>query len=228
MRRFGIVLMVAGVMMIGWFGYQYWSGMQSVEKLGDDVVKMSDNKHDLDFSSVGHDSDKDGKLSKSGAINSHNSEQPSTSEKLANIDYNNGNRVAELVVPSIDLAFDVFWGTGDEALAKGVGMYDSQLTTTPNGFGHTVLSGHRDSVFRPVGDLQEGDSLYVQYNGMDYHYQINKIWITDKHDHSVIVEKDEPTLTLTTCYPFHFIGSAPDRYIVQAGLVNKGNLLNLD
>ena len=47
---------------------------------------------------------------------------------------------------------------------------------------------------------------------------MNKHWITDAEDRTVIVEKDKPTLTLTTCYPFNYIGDAPDRYIIEASL----------
>jgi|SRR5699024_4348157 sortase A len=214
MKKIGIVLIITGSIMVGWFGWQYWNGMQSVERLDDNVVKASDNEDRKGYLSVDTESD--------------NIEKTDNSEKLISTDYDNGEGIAKLVIPEVDLAFDVFWGTGDEALAKGVGMYDSKWTAPPDQGRHTVLSGHRDSVFRPVGDLQDGDSLYVNYQGVDYEYQINKIWITDANDRSVIVEKDEPTLTLSTCYPFRFVGSAPDRYIVQAELVNKGDLLNLD
>ncbi|QTN00968.1 sortase [Sediminibacillus dalangtanensis] len=55
---------------------------------------------------------------------------------------------------------------------------------------------------------------------MTYDYQVNKTWVTDKDDHSVIA-KEEPTWTLTTCYLFDFIGSAPKRYMIQAALVGK-------
>ncbi|TFJ94265.1 class D sortase [Lentibacillus salicampi] len=214
MKKTGVVLIITGIIMVGWFGWQYWSGMQSVERIDDNVVKASENEDHKETLSVGTEPD--------------NIERTGNSGELVNTDYDDGKDIAKLIIPEIDLAFDVFWGTGDEALAKGVGMYDSKWTAPPDQGRHTVLSGHRDSVFRPVGDLEDGDALYVNYNGVDYEYQINKTWITDANDRSVIVGKDEPTLTLSTCYPFHFVGSAPDRYIVEAELVKKGDLLNLD
>lgn len=98
-------------------------------------------------------------------------------------------------------------------------MYVIEWTTVPNlDHGHTVLSGHRDTVFTKLGDLEEGDALTVQYGDQEYRYRIKKTWITDPDDRTVIVKKDKPTLTLTTCYPFHYVGPAPDRYIVQAEL----------
>lgn len=129
-----------------------------------------------------------------------------------------GEEVARLLIPSIKMSYDVFKGTSVGTLAKGVGMYESEWTTTPRGLGHTVLSGHRDSVFRPVKDIIEGDLLILEYGNKKYFYEVEKIWITDKDDLSVIVEKDEATLTLTTCYPFYFVGDAPDRYIIESKL----------
>ncbi len=63
--------------------------------------------------------------------------------------------------------------------------------------------------------------MTVEYEGESFTYEIKEIWITDENDRTVIVKKDKPTLTLTTCYPFDFIGSAPDRYIIQAELVSE-------
>lgn len=139
--------------------------------------------------------------------------------------YNEGDQVATLFIPKISQTYEVFWGTNEETLKKGVGMYVSQWTVTPDQEGHTVLSGHRDTVFRPLGELENGDRLYVTYKGIDYEYIIQKIWITHANDRTVIVEKDEAILTLTTCYPFYYVGSAPERYIIQASLTRKGYFL---
>lgn len=214
MRKLGIVFLVTGMIIVGWFSYDYWSGMQSVTKVSGDVVKV---KNDVQ---TGSDSIRELELEQ-------DLEEIFNPDQASNIDHVDGEDIATLVIPSVDLAFDVFMGTGSDALAKGVGMYESEWTTTPDLGGHTVLSGHRDSVFRPVGDLVDGEAVYVSYQGEDYEYKINKTWITDEHDTSVIVEKEEPTLTLSTCYPFEFIGSAPDRYIVEAEFVRKGDLLDL-
>lgn len=67
--------------------------------------------------------------------------------------------------------------------------------------------------------MEKGDSVFLEYEGQRYEYAIEEIWITDAEDRTVIVDKDEATLTLTTCYPFDYIGYAPDRYIIQGTLV---------
>ncbi|MEH7463568.1 class D sortase [Bacillus thuringiensis] len=136
------------------------------------------------------------------------------------VQHQQGEKVALLVIPKINKNFSVYWGTDPKVLKKGVGMFVSDLTTTPAGNGHTVLSGHRDTVFTELGELQENDTLIVKYDNKTYTYQITRHWVTDAEDRTVIVEKDEPTLTLTTCYPFDYVGDAPNRYIIEAKLTS--------
>lgn len=130
-----------------------------------------------------------------------------------------GEQIAYMVIPKIKQKYQVYWGADAKTLKKGVGMFVSDITTTPSGNGHTVLSGHRDTVFTKLGDLQQNDYILVEYNKRVYIYQIRKHWITDANDRTVIVAKDKPTLTLTTCYPFNYIGDAPERYIIEASLI---------
>ncbi|PRO66104.1 class D sortase [Alkalicoccus urumqiensis] len=136
-------------------------------------------------------------------------------------EYTRGDEVGMLLVPEIDMKYPIYWGTDEETLDQGVGYHEGDYTTPPDGLRHTVLSGHRDTVFSELGDLEEGDMLYVQFEGTQYEYEMKKTWITDAEDRTVIVRKDEPVLTLTTCYPFNYIGFAPDRYIIEAHLVNR-------
>lgn len=130
-----------------------------------------------------------------------------------------GTEVAALLIPKIGQKYSIYWGTDTSTLTQGVGMFVSDLTTVPGGYGHTVLSGHRDTVFTRLDELEKGDLLHVQYDGKLFSYEVTDTWITHEDDRTVIVEKEESMLTLTTCYPFDFIGFAPDRYIVQAKLV---------
>lgn len=139
----------------------------------------------------------------------------------SDVSHDTGDEIATLLIPKIEKKYSVYWGTDPSTLSQGVGMFVSNLTTVPGGNGHTVLSGHRDTVFTGLGELEKADLLYVQYNEGNYVYEITDSWITDEDDRTVIVEKDKSILTLTTCYPFDFIGYAPDRYIVQAKLVSE-------
>jgi sortase A len=131
--------------------------------------------------------------------------------------YKKGQEVAELIIPRMNKKYPVYWGTDEESLKKGVGMYtDKRYTVTPGEKGHVVLSGHRDTVFDGLDVLRAGDELGVKIETQTYWYEIEKHWITDKNDRSVIVPTKREQLTLTSCYPFDYLGNAPDRYIIQA------------
>lgn len=131
--------------------------------------------------------------------------------------------VGELYIPRLGAILPIVGGVDEDSLEKGVGMYDGHGTVNPGETGHVVLSGHRDTVFRKVGQLQDGDKLYVKYNKKTYTYQIRKSWVTNAEDRTVVVPSKEPILSLTTCYPFNYVGAAPDRYIIRAELIEIKN-----
>jgi sortase A len=127
-----------------------------------------------------------------------------------------GERFADLIIPKLDLRLPVVEGTGEKELRKGIGHYtDSVLPGEPD---NAVLAGHRES-FRDIGRLKKGDRIIVETRDEGtFVFSVKKTWVTDKDDRSVIVSHDETLLTLITCYPFNYIGAAPERYIVQAEL----------
>ena len=206
---------VVGLAIAAFFFYQWWNGTQSTEHIpSEDMVAAEE----VDTPSVEEETSAVADISES--IQSHvKKSEPVTNDQLDLFDA--GDSVGRLYIPRLETAYETYWGTDDQTLNQGVGMYVSQWTTTPDEGGHTVLSGHRDTVFSELGELEDGDRMFVDYHGMKYEYEINKIWITDADDLTVIVKKDEPTLTLTTCYPFQYLGDAPDRYIIETTLVHS-------
>lgn len=127
-----------------------------------------------------------------------------------------GEELGSLYIPKLETTLPIYHGTNDDELEKGVGHYaDSVL---PGEEDNSVLSGHRDTVFRKLGEIGKGDSLIVQTSAGEFHYIVNKVRIVDEDDRTVIVPKPRATLTVSTCYPFNFIGSAPQRYILVAYL----------
>lgn len=140
---------------------------------------------------------------------------------ITNPNYKLGQDIGTLYIPQLGYQLPIVEGADANSLSKGVGHYVGYGTVYPGENGHLVLSGHRDTVFRGLGNLKAGDKVLVQYQGYIYVYQIRKYWITDANDRTVIVPMDQPVLTLTTCYPFDYIGDAPDRYIIQADLVES-------
>ncbi|MGM9928676.1 MAG: class D sortase [Bacillus sp. (in: firmicutes)] len=130
-----------------------------------------------------------------------------------------GELMGSLYIPKLDKTLPIIHGTHEDELAKGVGHYaDSVL---PGEKDNSVLSGHRDTVFRSLGEVGVGDELITTTTAGTFTFQVKKVRIVDSDDRTVIVPKTKPTLTVTTCYPFDFIGSAPERYVLVAELVKK-------
>lgn len=126
-----------------------------------------------------------------------------------------GDTVGILAIPKIDAELPIVEGTDAEDLEKGVGHYKG--STYPEDNGQIVLSGHRDTVFRRTGELRDGDILKISFSYGQFNYKITHSKIVDAEDTSIItLQKEKEELILTTCYPFSYVGNAPQRYIIYA------------
>ena len=126
--------------------------------------------------------------------------------------------VALLSIPKIHLDVPVFNGTDDLTLNRGVGRI---LGTAQIGQrGNLGIAGHRDGFFRGLKDVAPGDFVELVLRGRTVTYVIDKIQIVSPGDVHVLQPTPDAALTLVTCYPFYFIGSAPQRYIVSASVKN--------
>ena len=130
-----------------------------------------------------------------------------------------GEEIGSLTIPALDQTIPIFHGTNEDELKKGIGHFAGSVLPGEND--NSVLSGHRDTVFKKLGQLQIQDQLIVQTSAGIFTYEIKKIDIVDKDDKTIITPINKAVLTVTTCYPFEFIGSAPDRYILIAELINS-------
>jgi sortase A len=95
----------------------------------------------------------------------------------------------------------------------------------PGSAGNVGLAGHRDGFFRGLKDIQPGDEIEVEAIGRIDRYRVERTWIVNPEDVSVLDPTGEPSVTLVTCYPFYFVGSAPQRFIVRAvriGTIEQG------
>ena len=90
---------------------------------------------------------------------------------------------------------------------------------TPDTGGNVGIAGHRDGFFRVLKDIKVGDVIEVRTRIKMHRYRVTSIDIVDKTDKRLLADTDEPGVTLVTCYPFYFLGNAPQRYIVAATYV---------
>ncbi|MFM9282238.1 class D sortase [Paenibacillus jiagnxiensis] len=126
-----------------------------------------------------------------------------------------------LEIPKLNEDLPIIEGTDEEMLERGVGHYST--TVFPSDNEQILLSGHRDTVFRNFGKLAIGDRFIVKLPYGTYEYEIKSTDIVDKDDTSVIRKMGKEVLVVSTCYPFHYVGSAPERYILYAYPVDHVN-----
>ncbi len=128
-----------------------------------------------------------------------------------------GDTIGNLTIPALKQTIPIIHGTDEDELEKGIGHFSQSVLPGENN--NSVLSGHRDTVFARLGELKIGNELIVDTSAGTFTYKISDIRIVHKDDRTIIVPTDHAVLTVSTCYPFRFIGSAPDRYILTADLI---------
>ena len=127
--------------------------------------------------------------------------------------------LAILRIRKISLEAPVFNDTDDLTLNRGVGRI---LGTAQIGQpGNLGIAGHRDGFFRGLKDIELGDTIELQLPGGTDRYSVSQIQVVAPEDTYVLRQQSEPTLTLVTCYPFYYVGSAPKRYVVTASIENS-------
>lgn len=127
-----------------------------------------------------------------------------------------GTPLAILRIPKLQLEVPVLEGTDPITLNGGAGRIPG--TALPGQWGNIGIAGHRDGFFRSLKDIAVGDRIQLVTNQRTDTYVVEKIHITIPQDVSVLGPSRRSELTLVTCYPFYFVGSAPKRFIVQASL----------
>jgi sortase A len=128
-----------------------------------------------------------------------------------------GSWLARLEAPSVQLTATVLEGSDDRTLRRAAGHIE--YTPAPGKGGNIGIAGHRDTTFRALRGLKLGDPLLLTTAQKTYEYRVSRTWVVEPDDVQVLDPTERPALTLVTCYPFSFIGSAPKRYIVRADLV---------
>jgi sortase A len=125
-----------------------------------------------------------------------------------------GGLVGRMEIPRLGLSAIVMEGTGSTTLRRAVGHIAG--TAMPGQIGNVGLSGHRDTFFRPLRNIQRDDVITVTTLVGEFRYRVVSTRIVGPEDVSVLKAGGRESLTLVTCYPFYFVGAAPDRFIVRA------------
>lgn len=121
-----------------------------------------------------------------------------------------------LEIPSVGLEVPVYSTSTGQTMDRGAGIIDGMAY--PHEAGNIGISGHRDGYFRALKDVQVGDTLVLQTLVGTKQFRIDATQVVEISDTSVLQDTTDQTLTLVTCYPFYFVGHAPQRFIVTASL----------
>jgi LPXTG-site transpeptidase (sortase) family protein len=122
--------------------------------------------------------------------------------------------IAILRIPRLALEVPVAIGTDARTLRRGAGLIAG--SAAPGSSGNVSIAAHRDSFFRPLADVVVGDLIELESLHRTDSYRIAELTVVDPDDVHVLAQGAQSVLTLVTCYPFRFVGRAPQRFIVRA------------
>jgi sortase A len=125
-----------------------------------------------------------------------------------------GVALAILRIPAIKLVVPVNRGTGRSELLRGAGLVTG--SALPGSAGNVAIAAHRDSFFRGLRNVAVGDVIELDSLKQTTRYRVTDMQVVKPTDVQVLADVGEPILTLITCYPFHYVGNAPQRFIVRA------------
>ncbi len=129
-----------------------------------------------------------------------------------------GTLIARLEIPGIHLSVPVLEDDEAQSLTRGVGHI--RETAMPGGLGTVGLAGHRDTFLRPLSRIAPRMEIRLTNASGVYRYVVDSTEVVMPEEVRVLDIVDEPSLVIVTCYPFHYIGAAPKRFIVHAHLVS--------
>jgi sortase A len=125
-----------------------------------------------------------------------------------------GEVIGQIEIPRLGLQAIIAQGDTGEVLRHAVGHIPE--TSLPGEFGNVGLAGHRDRLFRRLRAVQPGDIVILKTPSETFHFQVETTSVVPPTDVGVLRSSNRRELTLITCFPFDFVGSAPDRFVVHA------------
>jgi sortase A len=126
--------------------------------------------------------------------------------------------IGRMEVARLGVSVAVMEGTSNKTLRRAVGHIAG--TGLPGQRGNMGIAGHRDTFFRPLRNIKPDDIITLTTRGGSFHYRVVSTKIVDPDNVAVLNSDGSEVLTLVTCYPFYYVGSAPERFIVRAARVS--------
>src|ERR1700740_626901 len=208
-QRVRLMLLLVGVTLLGYVGftltraylYQMWEGRAFSHAVHQHEARES-------YGGVGTLSQTNARLS--GGVTTSARGQP----------------IAQLEIPRIGLHTLVLEGDDTQTLRLGAGHIPG--TSLPGEAGNVAIAGHRDTFFLRLRNIAMGDTITVRTRAKSYNYRVETLKVVTPNEVGVLGPTPDNILTLVTCYPFHFVGAAPKRFIVRARQVQTSGRYALE
>ena len=126
--------------------------------------------------------------------------------------------IGRIQIERLGISVILLEGTKSKTLRRAVGHIAG--TALPGQIGNVGIAGHRDTFFRPLRDVQADDIITLTTPGGEYRYRVVSTKVVSPESVEVLNSDGNELLTLVTCYPFYYLGSAPDRFVVRATRVS--------
>jgi sortase A len=202
--RIGEVLSyLAGVFFVGFFVVQLAQG--EIERR-DGVAQFPTDPTPADISKISEVGAPDTTLWAPGRVSDYESSLKADLPPVLGV----------LKIPSVGLEVPIYPSDSDLLMDRGSGVIDGM--SYPHEPGNIGIAGHRDGYFRSLKDVQAGDKIFLQTLEGPKQFVINNTQIVEIDDLTLLQDTQEQSVTLVTCYPFYFVGHAPQRFIVTASL----------
>jgi sortase A len=198
-RKLSYAMVLLGVMLLGYVGVEYFGMYRSQRELSRQFAAQQER-----------------------AAAQQNAQVSSEAHPVTQI----SDGLMRLSIPKISLDAIVVEGSNRKSLMRGPGHLEA--TAYPGDDGNVVITAHRDTFFRHIYELNKGDVIQVQRNGITYLYEVTGKKVVDPSDVSVAAPTKDARLTLITCYPTYFIGPAPERLVVFSRLLTAGGGKHLE
>ncbi len=192
MRRLSTIFLVAGALVLGYVGWQYASGAIARDRARAEWEALR---------------------AREAIVLANASLEAPVHQPLRA-----GAPMARLIAPKIDLDEIVVHGVEDRQLNAGPGHLPG--TVLPGAPGNSVISAHRDRHFRRLGELAVGDTVISETRYQRERWVITDVKVVPARV-PALFQTDDPTLTLTTCWPLRLVGPAPDRLLLTAKPVGQ-------
>lgn len=198
----GIILIIAG---LGTISYPFFEIYLDKHDISKNINEWDKQKQDTKVNS--NKNVKDDKKNNNVSKN-----------KYPSVTVDGKDIIGKVIVKRTGEQIPILMGATEENLRGGATLYDNGIYPGENGT--AIILGHRETTFGFLENIKVGDEVDIESLNTTYKFKVKRTYITTPDDESILAQKNNPSLTLVTCYPFNYLGHAPERFIVKLDLIN--------